>query len=228
MNEAAKPWRPARDLALLMAAALACAWVSNRFADPTRRLSWLPEAQVQLPPAPPPAAPQPPEPAPAPHPVPAVPSAVAKPLPPKPSAPPPAKAAPAAETSGWDPAALMARFPPPQGALYTEVDSEEAHWLQLHGALILDARRSDSYQEGHLPGARSLPVWEDGLQEKIAGLKADAYLPILVYCAGGDCEDSKLLAQKLRLAGCRNLRIYTGGFPDWVAQGWPVERGAAR
>jgi rhodanese-related sulfurtransferase len=224
-----QPWRPAKELSLLLAAALACAWISNRAAGPTRRLAWLPEAPAALA-----AAPIPEAPAPLPAPV------VVAPAPPR--AEPPAKKAakertapPAAEPDAWDPATLLARFPPLQGVPFADVDSDDARWLQLHGALLLDARRSEAYAEGHLPGALSLPVWEEGLQAKIAGLasganaaRADAYLPVLIYCAGGDCEDSRLLAVQLRHAGHRNLRVYTGGFPDWESHAWPVERGAAR
>lgn len=125
----------------------------------------------------------------------------------------------------WDPAALLARFPPLQGQPYAEITGDEARWLQLHGALILDARRTAVFAEGHLPGAKSLSVWEDGLAAKIAALKGDPTLPTVIYCAGGDCEDSHLLAQKLWLTGYRNLRVYTGGYPDWSEHRWPVTKG---
>jgi len=108
------------------------------------------------------------------------------------------------------------------------VSSEEARWLHAHGALFLDARRTVAYALGHIPGARSLPVWEDGVAEKVAALEvsgADPELPVVLYCAGGGCEDSHLLAQKLWLAGFKNLRIYAGGFPEWEAKGWPVAKG---
>lgn len=214
-------WRPWIEIPALLIAACACAWVSNRFAGPTRRLSWLPEAPAAVAPAP--IAPSPalttvaaPMPSPSPKPAPRVTA--------KPSAPAPkVEAAPA-----WDPAGLLARFPPLQGQAYTEISSEDARWLHEHGAAFADARRSDLYAEGHVPGAFGLPVWEDGLAEKITRLGAVTMgtdLPLVVYCAGGDCEDSKLLAQKLWIAGYRNLRIYTGGFPDWAARGWPVSKG---
>lgn len=217
VNNTARPWRPALDLAVLLAVALVCAGISNRLAGPTRRLAWLPEAPATsvIPPAraATPAAPLPARPAP----------------PPQAEAPRAKIAPPKAAVPDWDPASLLARFPPLEGKVYAEVDGDDAHWLQLHGALILDARRSDVYAVGHLPGAQSLSVWEDGLQAKIANLaaaKADPLLPMVVYCAGGDCEDSHLLAQKLWLAGYRNLRVYSGGFPDWAARGWPIHRGA--
>ena len=84
------------------------------------------------------------------------------------------------------------------------------------------------YLEGHIPGAKSLSAWEDGLSEKVDQLSlftADLKLPVVIYCSGGDCHDSHLVAQKLWLAGFRNLRIYTDGYPDWEAQKLPVAKG---
>jgi len=206
-------WRPALEIPVFVAAALLCAWISNGAAGPTRRLSWLPERAVPI------VAAAPALQAPAPIAPPKAEAPAAKPHRHAPSA--------KAESTDWDPAALLARFPPLQGQVSADLSGDEARWLQLHGALILDARRTDTYAAGHLPGARSLPVWEDGLAAKVALLKADPLLPMIVYCAGGDCQDSHLLAQKLWLAGYRNLRIYAGGFPDWEARGWPVHRGEA-
>lgn len=218
-----KGWKPLIEGPAFVLAALLCAWISNAVAGPTRRLSWQSEtpAPVGLPL--PPAAPPPP--------ASNFPASVSKPSqkPEKRPSPAPLKAAPpkAEAAPDWDPAALLARFPPLHGQAYAEIPREDARWLQLHGALILDARRTTTFEEGHLPHAKSLSVWEDGLAAKIAALKGDPTLPTVVYCAGGDCQDSHLLAQKLWLAGYRNLRIYTGGYPDWVAQGWPVAKGAA-
>ncbi len=199
-------------LALLVLAPL-CALLSNALAGPARRLAWWPReavAPVLLPP---------PRPAPLPA---ATPTKPESPAPPRKVKPPPA---PGGSESGNP---LLERFPPLREAVEAELASEEARWLQLHGALILDARRSADFARGHLPGARSLPVWEDGLEDRVARLEAftaNLKLPVVVYCSGGDCEDSHLLARRLWMAGFRNLRIYTGGFPDWEARGWPVLRG---
>lgn len=216
-------WRPWLDIPGFLLAAFACAWISNRFAGPTRRLAWIQETPAPVPPAPaitpaPSVAPKPP--------------ALKQPSP-KPvvahEAKHDAKKEPKVTAPAWDPAALLARFPPLQGQVYAEIGSDDARWLQTHGAVFADARRSDVYAEGHIAGALSLPVWEDGLAAKITALGKAAMgpdLPLVVYCAGGECEDSHLLAQKLWMAGYRNLRVYTGGYPDWTAQGWPTTKGA--
>ena len=47
---------------------------------------------------------------------------------------------------------------------------------------------------------------------------------IVVYCSGGNCEDSHLLRGKLLGAGFTGVLVYKEGFPDWQAKGKEVER----
>jgi len=123
--------------------------------------------------------------------------------------------------------ALLGRFPPLQGQVWAEVEGEAALWLQAHGALFIDARRTEVFRAGHIPGARNLPAWEANLSEKIqrlAMLAPDPRLPVVIYCSGGDCQDSHLVAEALRPAGFVNLRVYREGYPDWVARGGKTSR----
>jgi rhodanese-related sulfurtransferase len=95
----------------------------------------------------------------------------------------------------------------------------------------LDARRSKDYASGHVAGARSFPVWESELvRERIEALVAegrDGAQPVVLYCSGGDCEDSHMLAQMLFGAGFENLLVYRDGFPDWAKRGGAVATGGA-
>ncbi|MBK6407093.1 MAG: rhodanese-like domain-containing protein [Holophagales bacterium] len=123
-------------------------------------------------------------------------------------------------------AELLGRFPV-HGQPFVEITGEAAAWLHARGALFLDARRSKDFAEGHVAGARSFPVWEsEVVRERVGELVAqgrDPSLPVVLYCSGGDCEDSHMLAQTLFGAGFENLLVYRDGFPDWVKRG-----GAAR
>ncbi len=206
--------RVAAEGAALLLLALACAWASNALASPGRHLSWLPK-QVR-----------------------SVPTPVAAPEPEPPKAPP--VAAPAAPKSGpkppkaapqIDPALeLRARFPPLTDAPMADIGGDDALWLHGRGALFVDARRTALWAQGHIRGAKVISVWEDGLAEKVEQLAMftpDLKRPVVLYCTGGDCHDSHLLGQKLWLAGFRNLRIYTGGYPDWEARRGPIGTGEA-
>ncbi|HLO68241.1 MAG TPA: rhodanese-like domain-containing protein, partial [Holophaga sp.] len=123
-------------------------------------------------------------------------------------------------------------FPAVQGSPVREITPSQAWEAWQAGVPFLDARRSGDYAEGHVKGAWSLPVWEDGLQEAITRFEAqaapDPKAPLVLYCAGGGCEDSHLLARRLLELGYRNLLVYGGGWPDWTAKGHPGTKGASR
>ena len=94
--------------------------------------------------------------------------------------------------------------------------------------VFVDVRNDELYRAGHLPGAWQLDYY-----------RPEAYLPavlsacgtaekIVVYCTGGDCEDSELAAVMLGQAGVPRERIfiYPGGYTEWSTKRLPLERGA--
>lgn len=123
---------------------------------------------------------------------------------------------------------LLGPFPV-HGQPFVEITGEAAVWLHANGALFIDARRSKEFVQGHVSEARSFPVWEaEVVKERVEGLVAegrDLSLPVVLYCSGGDCEDSHMLAQTLFGAGFENLLVYRDGFPDWVKRGGAVRTG---
>ena len=56
---------------------------------------------------------------------------------------------------------------------------------------------------------------------------AQAAESVLIYCNGGECEDSQFAAALLDQAGVpkEKLNIYLGGISDWRAGRMPVELG---
>src|SRR3954452_4035861 len=115
---------------------------------------------------------------------------------------------------------------------YIEIAFNDVKALHDKNALFLDARRTSVYEQGHIPGARPYSVWESDIDEKVNKLfsersdQAAQNLPIVVYCSGGDCEDSHMLAQKLWGIQFNNVYVYKDGFPDWQQHGAPVHTGA--
>ena len=90
-------------------------------------------------------------------------------------------------------------------------------------ALFVDARTHDNYDDGHIPGAVSLPVGQ--FDERI-----DTFLDqhaieqsIVTYCSGRTCEDSHNLAQLLIDFGYNDVKVFIDGFPGWEAEGYPIE-----
>ena len=207
----------------LPAVAIGCALVANALAPGARRLTWggwapPPSLASGLPPAPPPSL------ASGLPPTPPVPPAVAQPRPPEAPAP----AAPSVRQAPAQAPAAAPRWAPDPNAASRDITSAEAWAAFGQGLPFLDARRTQDYADGHVPGARSAPVWEAELDTRLTEFEAQANPtprgPIVIYCGGGGCEDSHLLAHKLEGLGYRNLLIYRDGFPDWTAQGRPTSK----
>jgi rhodanese-related sulfurtransferase len=94
--------------------------------------------------------------------------------------------------------------------------------------IFVDARNQAEYTDGHIPGAYQLDPYHP--EQQLAGVLAlcEGAEQVLVYCAGGDCEDADSTAILLRDAGVPNqkLFVYGGGYTDWSENHLPVERGA--
>jgi len=123
-------------------------------------------------------------------------------------------------------------FPPHPDKPYIEVQYDAVKQLHDSGVLFLDARRTSVYEQGHIAGARPFSVWESDIDEKVNKLfeergdpKQQAE-PIVVYCSGGDCEDSHMLAQKLWGIQYNNVYVYKDGFPDWQKHGAAIHTGS--
>ena len=120
-------------------------------------------------------------------------------------------------------------FAPHPDKPWVEVSGDDAAALHGRGDVpFLDARRTSVYREGHIPGARPFSVWESDIDDKVKAFFAEGHDPssvILVYCSGGDCEDSHTLAQKLYMAGFDDVLVYKDGFPDWEKRGLAITKG---
>ena len=90
-------------------------------------------------------------------------------------------------------------------------------------ALFVDARSQNDYENGHIPGAVSLPMgqFEAGIEFFLNRYPPDQ--PIVTYCSGRTCEDSHDLAHALSDVGFTDVRIFIDGIPGWEAEGYPIE-----
>ena len=144
---------------------------------------------------------------------------IASPKPATTTAPKPVIPAPAPAPKKPD----IARFAAHPDKPYVEIKYDDVKALHDAGVLVLDARRTSIYEQGHVAGARPFSVWESDIDDKVRKLfdersdPAQQAQPIVVYCSGGDCEDSHMLAQKLWGIQFNNVYVYKDGYPDWVA-----------
>ncbi|MDP2874797.1 MAG: rhodanese-like domain-containing protein [Holophaga sp.] len=207
---------PAQTAALLAITGL-CALLANAVAGPRRHLAWFATPMTA-----PPIAPLIAEPISA-----TIPAAIPTPAQPTPALPTPAQF-PKAPTLKPTPSEVPTPQTPSQPV--REIASAEAWAVFQAGAPFLDARRSADFEAGHIKGAFNLSVWESTLDEHLVEFEAKTNrppeAPLVLYCSGGGCEDSHLLASRLFKMGYRNLLIYRDGYPDWQANGRPVAAGA--
>ncbi len=93
--------------------------------------------------------------------------------------------------------------------------------------LFVDARADDAFQEGHIPGAVQCDFYR--LEHYLADLleRVGYAEQIVVYCAGGDCEDSLYVCGELLNADVplANILLFKGGWEAWSEAGLPVETG---
>lgn len=119
-------------------------------------------------------------------------------------------------------------------SLFTFIDHEtavaifESPGREYDQDIFIDARDEAHFLEGHVPGAYQLDHY-----------RLERYLPellpvcmnasrIVIYCNGGECEDSQLAAEDLALEGIEPARllIYEGGIVRWREENLPIETGA--
>jgi rhodanese-related sulfurtransferase len=97
-------------------------------------------------------------------------------------------------------------------------------------ALILDARSSVFFEQGHVPGALNLARdnFAADYQHLSPVLKGMSDKPVIVYCSGGYCHDSRMVAGALMTLGFENVRVFTGGWDEWSAANLPISKGTAQ
>ena len=96
------------------------------------------------------------------------------------------------------------------------------------GLLFVDARNDEEYQEGHVPLALQFDHYHAERYLDAVLQAAPGTSRVVVYCNGGNCEDSEFAAATLKdfLAEPERLCVYVGGIEEWTAHGMPVETGA--
>lgn len=89
------------------------------------------------------------------------------------------------------------------------------------GAIVVDARTNEQFDEAHIPGAISASAQDTGFATKVArAVPADAELIVVAASSGYELEAAELLAA----VGLRVTGYLDGGMTSWRVEGREVER----
>ncbi len=95
--------------------------------------------------------------------------------------------------------------------------------IQEGNTILVDVRRTDIYDQGHIPGALSFPLHEfDAIVQEFEN-KIHKDDPVLIYCSGVTCVDSHDFAARLIQMGYLRVTVYAGGFTEWEEMEFEVE-----
>ena len=98
-----------------------------------------------------------------------------------------------------------------------QIPVEDLHREREH-VQIVDVRRQPEWDEGHIEGARLLPL--NKLESMLGQLRHDQ--PVAVHCKGG--YRSAIAASLIQRAGFENVMNVIGGFDAWRACGLPESK----
>ena len=88
---------------------------------------------------------------------------------------------------------------------------------------LIDTLMTNSYEMRHIPGAISVPFGIDFLEKFEEQVKASKDAEIIMYCASGGCQLSKMAADALEGAGYTNVGHYVDGLAGWQEAGYEFE-----
>ncbi|MYR43760.1 rhodanese-like domain-containing protein [Streptomyces sp. SID5910] len=87
------------------------------------------------------------------------------------------------------------------------------------GFVVVDSRSTESWDQGHIPGAVHLPT---ALIAEQAARLLDPAVPVVTYCWGPGCNGATRAALALAELGYR-VKEMLGGFEYWVREGFAYE-----
>jgi sulfur-carrier protein adenylyltransferase/sulfurtransferase len=96
-----------------------------------------------------------------------------------------------------------------------EVDPADAEQEIAEGAVVLDVREPDEYEQGALAGAIHIP--RGTLETSVEGRIPDKSAHVLVYCAAG--VRSAFAARTMQELGYADVTSVIGGFNRWKDEG---------
>ena len=104
---------------------------------------------------------------------------------------------------------------------FPEISQEDlAKAIEAKTVTLIDVNGTDSYKQGHIPGAIDYGA---KMEELAKLLPSDKAALIVSYCGGPGCGAWKSGAFDARRFGHTNVKHFKGGIDGWKASGAKVE-----
>ena len=76
-------------------------------------------------------------------------------------------------------------------------------FMNMEGAVLLDVRTPQEYQEGHIPGSKNVPLQTI---DKISSVADNKNIPLFVYCySGGRSRQAAAVLQSMGYTNVTNI-----------------------
>lgn len=95
---------------------------------------------------------------------------------------------------------------------YLKVLTEEQFIEGYRKAQLIDVREPQEFDNGHILGARNIPVTQ--MKQRLVEIRPDK--PVYLYCAGS--SRSARAAQILHKQGYKDINQLKGGFKKWTGK----------
>jgi rhodanese-related sulfurtransferase len=109
-----------------------------------------------------------------------------------------------------------------QTAAFASISSQDLIRLMNQGALVLDIRKPDEFEQGHVNGAKHLA--SDQILKASDNFKRFKDKPVVVYCESGSLAAAAV--RQLNEQGFTKAFTLRGGFASWRAENLPIAKAA--
>jgi rhodanese-related sulfurtransferase len=100
---------------------------------------------------------------------------------------------------------------------------DQAYKLYKKDVTFVDARDDADYIAGHIINSINIPFDDlDNHKQKFELLSKEK--PMVIYCAGTDCDLSILLGNLLFEQGYKQVYVFFGGWNEWLEANYPTEK----
>jgi len=99
--------------------------------------------------------------------------------------------------------------------------SEVARKAGREGVVLIDVREPNEWKEGHIKGARHIPLGK--LDDRLGEIRSESPDEVVIYCRSGN--RSATAANLLVKGGFEQVSHLGGGILAWESQNYPVSKG---